>query len=131
MIPTRQTRTGKIGNCFSACLASILEIPLREVPNFVDASTDEQFYENAAKWLASHGLYYVQLKPDDPMLAVMFKEGPIYHTIEGISPRGGMHATVGLNGHMVWDPHPPDGTGRGLAKVLNVGIIGKSFSKGD
>jgi hypothetical protein len=28
MRPVTQTRTGSVGNCFAACLASILETPL-------------------------------------------------------------------------------------------------------
>src|SRR5579875_1399637 len=60
MIPIRQTRTGEIGNCFAACLASILEIPLQVVPEFPTGS-DEQFFEAAQKWLATKGLRYRQV----------------------------------------------------------------------
>jgi len=43
--------------------------------------------------------------------------------IEGKSPRGGLHAVVGRNGKIVHDPHPQDGTGRGLVRIDNFGLI--------
>ena len=120
MIPVTQTRTGADGNCFAACLASILEIPLRSVPDFGDG---DDFLEQAADFLAKHGLYYVQIPPNDAAFAAMCGAGDIFHTIEGTSPRGGQHAVVGLNGEMVWDPHPEDGTGRGLVSVECFGLL--------
>ena len=33
MIPASMTRTGYGGNCYQACIASILELPLDEVPD--------------------------------------------------------------------------------------------------
>jgi hypothetical protein len=121
MIPVTQTRTGKVdGNCFPACLASILEIPLESIPEF---GGEDEWIENTAKFLESVGLYYVQVKPDDPMLRVMFSVGRAYHTVKGTSPRGGQHACVGLNGKIVFDPHPQDGTGRGLIEVSAFGLL--------
>jgi hypothetical protein len=60
---------------------------------------------------------------DDPMLKVMFRHGETYTTIEGISPRGGQHACVALNGRLIWDPHPEDQTGRGLVKAEVYGLL--------
>ena len=122
MIPVTQTRTGQEqGNCFESCIASILEIPLWGVPDFGD---DRVFLDRIASFLLPRGLYYVQVKPDNEVLDRMFRAGPdIYHTIEGVSPRGGQHAVVGRNGKMVVDPHPQDGTARGLVSVECFGLI--------
>ena len=120
MIAVQQTRTGAHGNCFAACLASILEVPLDSIPDFGE---DDEFLEDVADFLAEHGLYYVQIQPEDSAFAAMCASGDIFHTIEGVSPRGGQHAVVGLCGDMVWDPHPEDGTGRGLVSVECFGLL--------
>ena len=113
MKPVTQTRTGRVGNCFAACLASIFETPL---PELGLAGRDPAYDGNVDKWLAKRGYRYTQV-PAEGLAPVG------YHTIEGISPRGGMHATVGLNGKMVWDPHPNDGTQHGLKTVERYGLL--------
>ena len=111
MRPVTQSRTGGNGRCFPACLASILELPERAVPDL----------DNTKEWevndfLRPYGFTYMEFPAEDV--------GPVgYHIITGKSPRGGLHAVVGLNGRMVHDPHPRDGTGRGLARVDNYGIL--------
>ncbi|HJX53533.1 MAG TPA: hypothetical protein VJ801_12270 [Polyangia bacterium] len=126
MTPVTQTRTGEDGNCFAAALASILEIPLHVVPEF---GGDDVFVANIQRFLAEHGLYYVRVAPDDPALERAFESGDVFHTIEGVSPRGGEHATVGLNGEIVHDPHPQDGTGRGLVSVDAFGLLCARMSR--
>lgn len=107
MKPVRQTKYGpNEGNCLESCFASILEIPLSEVGYF---GGDDVFEDNMAKWLAKRGLIYVLVNGPDfmenEMLQAMFAQGDVYHILEGISPRGGPHAIVGLNGKPVFDPH--------------------------
>lgn len=111
MIPQVQSRVGKNGRCMNACLASILEVPERSVPDFQDDQ-----YQDVNKWLRPRGLRYSQIPIGDTPPAG-------WHTTEGISPRGGMHAIVGLDGEPVWDPHPQDGTGRGLVKPIRYGLL--------
>jgi hypothetical protein len=107
MKPIHQTRIGDDGNCFAACLSSILETP---IPEF---GSEPDFWPNVDRWLARRGLRYTQTS--DPPLG--------WHTIEGISPRGGPHAVVGRDGKFVFDPHPHDGTGRGLVRVDKYGVL--------
>ena len=117
MIPITQTRTGENGNCVSACLASILELPLQLVPDFAaETDSDDEFFAAVDKWLAGKGLCYRHW-PIGGLAPVG------WHTIEGISPRGGQHAVVAQNGKPVWDPHPKDGTGRGLVKPRWYGML--------
>jgi hypothetical protein len=97
-----QTRVGSTGNCFAACLASILEIPLTSIPDF----TDRNFLPALSDFLLPFDLYYAQISPDDEIFKRMSKFGDLWHTIEGISVRGGLHACVGRNGVLVHDPHP-------------------------
>lgn len=53
MKPVMQTKFGEEGNCWTACLASILELDIAYVPDFVNIYQDSEmrwFYE-AQKWL--------------------------------------------------------------------------------
>lgn len=106
MIPVTQTDTSfTTGNCFAACLASVLELPLEQVPNFMDEGTG--WYDRYNDWLAGRNLriftYRGDLKP------------PTGYAILGAgSPRfNGMHAVVTHNGEIVWDPHPQSEMGVG------------------
>ena len=111
MIPVYQTRVGSIGNCFAACLASICEAAL---PEF-GLPSDAKYDEHVDAWLAKRGLRYAQ---------VPIEERPVgWSTIEGVSPRGGMHACVAYNGVLKFDPHRPDGTGNGLIKPEHYGLL--------
>ena len=128
MIPITQTRVGQNGNCFNACIASILEISLSAVPEV--PGDGYEFYDAVNRFLARYGLYYYVVGADDPDIEHVFRDGDTYHTVEGTSPRGGPHACVGLNGRIVHDPHPQDGTGRGLDVVENYGLFGSRMTTG-
>ena len=121
MKPQVQSRTGPNGNCIEYCFASILEIDGSQVPDF---GTDDVFLHNVQAFLKPYGLYYVQVPLNAPGLQQAFRSGgKIYHTIEGKSPRGGLHAIVGLNGKPEFDPHPHDNTGRGLVRIDCFGLL--------
>lgn len=112
MTPVTQSRVGLDGTCFRACLASILNLKESQVPDF----GEEGWMEEANDFLSKHGLRYRRVpvtstKPDG------------YSTIEGISPRGGLHACVAKDGELVHDPHPQDGTGRGLVEPRYYGLL--------
>jgi hypothetical protein len=117
---------GAEGRCFEAALASILEIPESDVPDF--GKDEAQFLRDTEAFLGKFGLYYVQVLPTMPGIEEAFATGTVYHTIEGKSPRGGLHACVGRNGKIVHDPHPSDGTGRGLVRVDCYGLLCKRFA---
>ena len=54
MIPVDQDRFGpKVGNCFSAAAAFILELPLADVPFFMDP--EETWWARFQDWLATRG----------------------------------------------------------------------------
>lgn len=116
MIPVTQTRIGSPnGNCFAACLASILE---EKLPEFGVNVSEDTFWRNADRWLARRGLRYVQV-PYDPS-----NPPKGWGTVEGTSPRGGQHACVAYNGRMVHDPHPvEDDPRRGLVEPRAWGLL--------
>lgn len=121
MTPTRQTifvatnPKGR-GNCQSAAMASILDLPLSEV---IDTASDEcrdgGFWRTINMWLAERGLKLESVDPDDPRLQGRYSIGC------GPSPRGPFHhAVVCKNGRMVFDPHPSDD---GLIKIESHDLI--------
>ena len=99
---------GANGNCFSACLASVFELPIEEVPNFFTlAGHDEATWWAAVRdWLRPRGFGIISLRPNTGTL-VLFEGWLI---VSGKSGRGLHHATVWRSGAMVHDPHP-DGSG--------------------
>ena len=99
MKPIDQTRFGEPeGNCWAACVASILEVPI-ETFTF-ETPLDHNWSRPWHEWLAGHGL---------AMLWFVVGQGvppPGYSILSGKSPRGIMHSVVALNGVVVHDPHP-------------------------
>lgn len=115
MKPVVQSRTGADGTCFRACIASLLELPEAAVPDF-QGDGDEGYWRAVQDFLADYGLQYRRVP--------MYKKPTGYSTIEGVSPRGGLHACVAYDGELVWDPHPiEDGTGQGLVEPRYYGLF--------
>lgn len=110
MIPVKQTTlhdpdNGKYGDCYRASIASILELPINEVPNFnAIAKSDETiFWDEVTKFMESRGLTILSTQANSGR----WLSGDTYHIISGPSPRNnGYHAVVGHNGQIVFDPHP-------------------------
>lgn len=108
MIPVKQTTRGgadappeERGDCFSACLASLLELDLAEVPRFCELDGDWTPAIN--QWLAGLGLAYVELGYSDYTVEVRKRLG--WHVVSGRSPRGHRHSVVAQGGELVHDPH--------------------------
>jgi hypothetical protein len=102
MMRIYQSRHGNRGNCFEACLASILEIPLDQVP---DLSLYEDSWDlELDRWLKVRG--WDTIIVTGPVVALV--RAPAISV--GPSPRGGCyHAVVTLNGKLTHDPHPEGG----------------------
>lgn len=92
MIPVDQSVSSPInGNCLEACVASILEVPLAEVP---DVNSNPDWLDVMAAFLASRG-YAFLYAPNQPGLA---PRG--YHIASNTA-----HAVVALDGKIVHCPH--------------------------
>lgn len=141
MIPHIQKDLGEnTGDCFAACLASILEIPLEDVPNFRRLQEENEKYDmvmEADKWLrANHGKRFITIdlyKPaggpqtDQVILNRLFysNENDLL-ILSGVSPRPApdgsnrYHCVVAKADcwgyELIHDPHPEGG-----------GIIGQPF----
>ncbi len=128
MRPVKQTilhdpANGQYGDCFRACIASLLELPINEVPHVCDGKPegDTTWYAELSAWLAPRGLVYLEFGTGDGWAASFAAAGgETFHVISGRSPRGHLHAIVGRNGEPFFDPHP---SGAGLTTVESFGIL--------
>jgi hypothetical protein len=93
------------GNCLQAAIASIFELALDAVPNFVEFE-DDWFVKLTAfvkRWDVTP--CYIPLHGDDVKEEEWKPAG--WHLIEGKSPRGDYnHVIVGHNGGLAHDPFP-------------------------
>ena len=115
--------TGTAGNCVSACIASILEIPIEEVPHFAQLQMDRAKQNEGGKGLKGMVVEFLNSKGLDLICCewVTEHDGIIprcyfghngrHAILSGKSPRGVCdHAVVGeAKGYGMWivhDPHP-------------------------
>lgn len=107
MIPVYQTKFGgptapreQQGNCYAACIASILELTLEEVPSI--PATGPDWWDVWRDWLAERGLTAYCLRAGFPE-----QTWPGYTVGIVPSQRGRWdHAVVCLDGEVVHDPNP-------------------------
>lgn len=93
---------GRPGDCLRACVATILDLPLRSVPHFLEPDVGG-WWARFTSYMDGRGLAVLALgEPLDGVLGIG----------NGRSPRGDHnHAVVTLGPEVAHDPHP---TRRGL-----------------
>ena len=118
------------GNCYAACIASILEVPITEVPNVeVFFHLDNGYWnEVMLTFLQSKGWELCsddmlkRFHGNDPKLYIRgfdfkgtdengwipeyYEYKDKYYLVSGKSPRGVHHICIYKNGELVHDPHP-------------------------
>ena len=108
--------TSTSGNCFQACLASVLERPLEHVPHFMAADQSGDWIHGLDRWLRTQGLFFVEGRLDGPEATLVVPSTSIC-IISGPSPRYAdtLHAVVGSTGSigepvldLLHDPYYPD-----------------------
>jgi hypothetical protein len=104
------------GNCLEACYATLLGVPIEEVPDPRDLCGEDTCAADVLKlrvqaisdWLAQEfGVAVVRgdgAKP--PGVLLRRSDVPLLWIASGPGPRGYNHATVYSNGNLLWDPHP-------------------------
>jgi len=110
MIKIYQTKFGGIdapvgerGNCWQAAVASVLELPLEEVPDIQEYDEKLVWFDKFREWLGQYGLSAIGLSVEGNLTI----QG--YHLIECKSTtlkNGELHVVVGLNEKVVHDPNP-------------------------
>lgn len=108
MKPVLQTDTSEKGNCFQACVASLFEMPLDDVPNFCSLRPD--WWGQFQKWLDDRGMVAIEITLNPSVLSVC--EGA-WCILSGPSPRGErLHSVIGRwyrgqsGCELIHDPHP-------------------------
>jgi hypothetical protein len=98
MKPVDQTIFGAPeGNCLPACIASLLELSIDDVPHF----GADNWLDTLTRWLAPRGFY-----PICATLPTDWRPAGLY-ILAGKSPRGDfLHAVVARGDEIVHDPHP-------------------------
>lgn len=120
----------KTGNCFAACLASLLEVPIESLP--IDPSA-ELWFQTTQDALKPFGLYFLEVRLDVAVSYPMYAMKDRLCVMTGKSPRGEFwHAVVGRVDHddtqdkvlfdVIHDPHP---SRRGIENVKALGFLVK------
>jgi hypothetical protein len=94
MNPVNQTRFGNgSGNCFAACVASILEIPIEEIDPLILPANGSNWIDGLQSYLSERGMFLLHVSIRD-----QYPLGPVPETLViAIGPnnrRGGRHAVV-------------------------------------
>ena len=117
MIPVNQAIFNfKRGDCESACLASLLELPLSEVPNFHDSKED--FDKAQSNWLKAQGYFIVWITANKELEEIL----EMYYILVGTSPRNQdkLHSVIAHQDKVVHDPHPSK---KGIIKKDSYGLL--------
>jgi len=106
-----QTNFGKSGNCFQACVASVLELELVQVPDFVNDSKTEWF-SNLRDWLKNYNLGVVNVDFTELSISDITQISSGFCIAQGQKPNRDnvKHAVVMNNVCLSHDPLP-DGEG--------------------
>lgn len=109
------------GNCLQTAVASLLDLPLEEVPHFVlnEAMGGPAWFDGLLAFAKESGLRVEPLWDKNPA------EPDEHYLAFGHTVRGTYHAVVHLNGQLAHDPHP-SGAGllaEGARYALRVGEL--------
>lgn len=93
-----------IGDCFLACVASVLEIPLEEVPYEITLAMDEEgvrWFHELEEFLETYDMraeFLPQSRAPDDQYLIAGGQSPRFSDLR--------HAVVWKGGEVVHDPHP-------------------------
>lgn len=103
MIPVDQqflhdTETGSVGDCFRACIASVLELPIEAVPHFALLGSRWQRVLDGYLAGLSREIEWAPGLPPEDLWAIVTVTSPRSQDIK--------HSVIWHGGKMVHDPHP-------------------------
>ena len=108
MISAHSPKDGSYGDCYRACMASILELPAEKVPHFVwDDPTNEEFYKRVDLFLMPMGMIRLAIPYTvDPRLTMSLVNPGVYYIYSGETRSGTGHSVVCRGDKIVHDPSP-------------------------
>ena len=109
MIPVKQTRNhdpdnGVIGNCFRACIASILECKIEDIPAIEEQGMAEWDWQELKDWFLGQGLIVLSLDLKGSPHQIYPNDD--YYIGTGVWPTGVRHSVVYHKGGFVQYPSP-------------------------
>ena len=116
------------GDCFRACVASIFELPLSAIPNFMEEGP-EFFWDKLSDWTNKFNLKALDITfSSDEFHLFWLKD--VWVIAMGKSPRNANfdHCVVWYNGKMKHDPHPDNLGTMGEPHTFTVFIV-KNLSR--
>lgn len=129
MTPVNMTRFGHgNGNCMQAAVASVLDLPLDEVPNFSDA--EERWFIETDEWARSRGLGLIHVgKPESVafmalhchavgLWTVAESENECHAVVMWFESTPNADGTWSWKSPVVHDPHPLGLTLTDLREVI-------------
>jgi hypothetical protein len=125
--PVIQTKFNSEGNCFAACIASLLECDINEVPFLGKEESWEDYELRLNDFLKQRYQLFVYVAEYDLEQYEYFFQVDLkdtYYIVGGDAERGHYHAVVYKNGQLAHDPHP---SGVGLLNVQTVYLFQKVF----
>ena len=114
------------GNCFQACVASILELPLDGVPHFMGDYSEENkngWWNSFNEWLQSnHGMVSTNdvITDEHRESWTMFLRNRDCYALAGIECDNGLHHAVVLKGSKIVHNPWPSYTGDFDEKIVDV-----------
>jgi len=106
------------GNCHAACLASIFELNIDDIPDFGKRSN---WYDNFIKWCVEA----LDLYPIDIDINKSDIEPRGYYIVNGKSLNGDFrHSVVAKDGEIIHDPHPEGALKNTQTYTMFLKIIG-------
>ena len=117
MTPLKQTKmliNGEKGNCLATALASLLDLPVNEIPQFEEMDRSE-WKGKLVAWLNSRGLTINSTVHPPKSYAIAI----------GWHASGMLHAIIVKDGRFFHDPHPSNDF---LYKVRNYWEISKELN---
>lgn len=116
MLVLHDPENGFYGDCFRACIASLLHMPTEQVPHVLENYGDEpdaDFIGRMNLWLNRHRLVFIEFptaQDEDALLQVSRAYfGDVHYVLLGRSKRGYNHNAIYKAGELVHDPHPEGG----------------------
>ncbi len=116
MLTLHDPDNGQYGDCFRACIASLMDMPAESVPHVLEnygAEEDADFIGRMNDWLRPHGFLFLEFPTacDEDNLSRVSRGYfyDLHYVLLGTSPRGCNHNAIYKAGDLVHDPHPDGG----------------------
>ena len=103
--PTLQTKFGKDGNCLCACLATLFDVSIKDIPNFADSG--KNWAKACSRWLKENfGKFAVEIQLHDLKHTEAFCDSFVIMTLDTKKPEVTefRHAVITKGANIIFDP---------------------------